>query len=44
VLLGAGRAPDEVLAHSGDVLVGILTGELTVDIDVEQLKTFLAGE
>jgi hypothetical protein len=44
VLLGARRAPGQVLAHPGDSCVGMLTGKLTVDIDVEQVKTFLAGE
>ena len=43
MLLGAGRASRQVLAHPRDVRVGMLTGQLTVDIDVEQVKTFLAS-
>ena len=44
VLLGARRAAGQVLTHPGHPHVSVLAGKLTVDIDVEQVKTFLAGE
>src|SRR5262245_60541598 len=43
VVLGAGRAALQMLAHTGQARVGVLTRELQLDVLVEQLEAVLAG-
>jgi hypothetical protein len=43
VVLATGRATVEVCAKAGQMRVGIGTGDLQVDVLVEQLEALLAG-
>src|SRR4051794_19653068 len=44
VLFAARRAALEVLAHAGDLRVGVLAVELELDVLVEQLEAFVAAD
>jgi len=44
VLLAARRAALEVLAHPGDLSVGVVAGELGLDVLVEQLEALVAAD
>ena len=44
MILVAGRAAREVLAHPGQARVGVRSRQLQLDVLVQQLEALLAGE
>src|SRR3954468_10415966 len=44
VILAAGRAAFEMRAHPGEELVGVIAGQLEVDVLVQQLEALVAAD